>query len=312
MAKALVTGGAGFIGSHLARGLVSRGHEVRVLDNLSSGKLANLDGVIDDIDLHQEDMRDASACDRAVAGMEFMFHEAAIPSVPKSIDEPLASHDANMNGTFNLLSAAVKHKLRRVIYAGSSSAYGDVEESPKHEEIKPAPLSPYAVQKLAGEHYCSAFCESWGLETITIRYFNVFGPQQDPASTYAAAIPAFVTAILRGDQPVIYGDGEQTRDFTYIENVVEGNMRAMAVERTHGETVNVACGGQISINRTIAAINNLLGTDVAPRYLDARAGDVKHSCADISLAKSLLNYAPVVDFEEGLRRTIDYYKGLAT
>lgn len=311
MADILVTGGAGFIGSHLVRRFVGDGHNVRVLDDLSTGRAANLAPVRDQIDWLQADMRDESACDRACRDIEYVFHEAAIPSVPKSIDQPFASHDANMNGTFNLLMASVKHKVRRFIYAGSSSAYGDTEVSPKHEELKTSPLSPYAVQKLAGEHYCNAFFQSWGLETLTIRYFNVFGPGQDPSSTYAAAIPAFVTAILRGESPLVYGDGEQTRDFTYIDNVVHGNVLAMQAEKTMGESVNVACGGRISINRVIEAINTLLGTEVQPQYVERRPGDVLHSCADVSLARKLLNYETQVSFEEGLKRTISYYKSLA-
>lgn len=311
MTEILVTGGAGFIGSHLATRFVEMGHRVRVFDNLSTGKRENLAHLGGQVEFVEADLRDADACLRACGGVEFVFHEAALGSVPKSVDEPQPSHDVNINGTFNMLRAAVDRKVRRFIYAGSSSAYGDSEVSPKHEGLIPRPLSPYAVQKLTGEHYCGAFSTCFGLETITLRYFNVFGERQDPKSQYAAAIPAFVTAILRGEPPTIYGDGEQSRDFTYIDNVVDGNVLAMTVARTRGETVNLACGGRNTINQVIAAINRALGTNVKPRYVAPRAGDVKHSCADIELAKRLLRFQPSIGFEEGLRRAIDYYRGMA-
>ena len=311
MAHTLVTGGAGFIGSHITTKLVELGHTVRVLDDLSTGRRENLSHVESEVDLLEADMCDPDVCRRACDGVDFVFHEAAIPSVPKSVDEPDASHNANINGTYNLLRAAVDQKVRRFIYAGSSSAYGDTEESPKHEGIKPGPLSPYAVQKLTGEHYLSAFCECFGLETITLRYFNVFGSRQDPRSTYAAAIPAFVTSILRGESPVVYGDGEQTRDFTYIDNVVHGNMLAMEAKQTHGESVNVACGDQISVNQVIEVIKQLLGADVKTKYLPPRAGDVMHSCANVTLARKILGFEPVVSFDDGLNRTIEYYRSIA-
>ncbi len=311
MANVLVTGGAGFIGSHLVTALVERGDRVRVIDDFSSGHRENLDHVRDRIDLIEGDIRDATQCHSACRDIEFVFHEAAVPSVPKSVDAPQASHDVNMTGMFNVLRAAVDAKVRRVIYAASSAAYGDTQESPKHEGILPEPLSPYAVQKLAGEHYNRVFYECWGLQTISLRYFNVFGSRQDPKSDYAAAIPAFVTYILRGEPPTVFGDGEQTRDFTFIDNVVHGNLLAMKVEKTCGEVVNVACGGQISVNEVIATINRLLGTEVQPKYAPTRAGDVRHSCADSSRAEKLLGYRPTVSFEEGLRRAIDYYREMA-
>ena len=311
MANVLVTGGAGFIGSHLTTRLLELGHSVRVLDNLSTGKRENLSHLANTVELVEDDIRDAAACLRACQGVEYVFHEAAIGSVPKSVDDPQPSHDANIDGTFNMLRAAVQHGIRRFIYAGSSSAYGDAEESPKHEGLIPRPLSPYAVQKLTGELYGRAFFECFGLETITLRYFNVFGSRQDPMSQYAAAIPAFVTAILRGESPIVYGDGEQSRDFTHIDNVVQGNLLAMQVEKTQGDVVNLACGGEITVNQVIAAINRALGTAVQPRYVDARPGDVRHSCADVSLAKELLGFDPSVSFDEGLGRTIEYYRGLA-
>ncbi len=310
MKDILVTGGAGFIGSHLARTLVELGHRVRVLDNLSTGRRENLTPVLSSIELVEADMRDPQVCLRACSGVEFVFHEAAIPSVPKSVDDPQPSHDANVTGTFNLLRAAVQQKVRRFIYAGSSSAYGDTEESPKHEGIMPRPLSPYAVQKLAGEHYARAFHNCYGLETISLRYFNVFGPDQDPKSEYAAAIPAFVTRMLAGECPTVYGDGSQSRDFTYIDNVVHGNMLAMEADATCGESVNVACGRAMTINQVISEINRVLGTRLEPAYTALRPGDVMHSCADIRLAAKLLGFEPVVTFAQGLRQAIDYYRTL--
>jgi len=310
MATTLVTGGAGFIGSHLVTRLVEKGHRVRVLDNFHTGHRHNLAHLEGRFELIEGDLRRADDCETACRGMEFVFHQAALGSVPKSVNEPVPSHETNIDGTFNLLHAAVRCGVRRVIYAASSSAYGDTDVSPKHEELTPMPLSPYAVQKLTGEQYCRAFTQCFGLSTISLRYFNVFGSRQDPRGQYAAAIPAFTTAILRGDNPVVYGDGTQSRDFTYIDNVIDGNMLAMEAPEARGESVNVACGGQITINEVIAAINRVLGTDVAPRYVDRRPGDVLHSCADISQARKLLGFAPSVLFEEGLARAIDYYRSL--
>ena len=311
MANVLVTGGAGFIGSHLTSRFIETGHHVRVLDDFSSGLRKNLAHLDDKVDLHEADMCDPQACMKACDDIEFVFHQAAIPSVSKSVEQPRASHDANITGTFNLLDASVRCKVRRFIYAASSSAYGDVDVSPKHEGLKPEPLSPYAVQKLAGEQYAKAFFECYGLETLSLRYFNVFGPRQDPKSQYAAAIAAFVSAILRGQPPTIYGDGEATRDFSYIENSVHANELAMGMAKTSGQSINIACGEQISVNHTIDEINRLLGTDIQARHVDERPGDIKHSCADIRLAKEILGYEPVVSFEEGLTRTIDYYRSIA-
>ncbi len=311
MANILVTGGAGFIGSHLTRRFLGQGHSVRVLDDFSSGKRENLAPVAKNIDLHEADLRDFEVCVRACGDIDFVFHEGAVPSVPKSVEDPQTSHDVNATGTFNVLRAAAQCKVKRVIYAASSSAYGDTIESPKHEKITPEPLSPYAVQKLAGEHYARAFFECYGLETISLRYFNVFGDRQDPSSQYAAAIPAFVTMMLGGTAPTIYGDGEQTRDFTFIDNVLHGNTLAMEAAKTQGQSVNVACGGAVSINTVIAQINKLLGTNIEPTYVDRRAGDVMHSCANIGLAKELLGFEPVISFDEGLRRAIDYYRAIA-
>ena len=310
MANILVTGGAGFIGSHLVTALIDRGHHVRVLDNFCTSSRNNLKHVEDMVELHEADICSPSACNRATTDIEVVFHEAALGSVPKSVDEPQPSHDTNINGTFNILRACVENKVRRVIYAGSSSAYGESEVSPKHEGMVPEPLSPYAVQKLTGEFYMRAFHECFRLETVTLRYFNVFGERQDPNSRYAAAIPAFATAILRGQRPTIYGDGQQSRDFTYIDNVVHGNILAMETTNPAGGAINLACGGQITVNDVIAAINGALGMDIQPNFVDPRPGDILHSCADISLARELLSFEPTVDFEEGLKRSIDYYKTL--
>lgn len=304
----LVTGGAGFIGSHLVTRLVELGRRVRVLDNFSSGQRGNLAHVEGRYELLEGDMRDPAVCDRACDGVEVVFHEAAVPSVPLSVERPEDSHTANINGTFNLLLAAKNHGVRRFVYAASSSAYGDTPELPKRESMTPNPKSPYAVQKLVGEHYGRAFHECYGLETISLRYFNVFGPRQNPKSQYAAAIPAFVTAILRNESPVVYGDGEQTRDFTYIDNVVEGNVLAADAKKTSGEAVNLACGDRISVNEVIARINAILGKRVPTKHLPERAGDVKHSCADITRVKELLGFKPIVSFEEGLRRAIQFYQ----
>lgn len=312
MANVLVTGGAGFIGSHLTTKLVELGHRVRVFDNLSTGRRENLAHLAGKFELLEGDLRQPEDCLRACEHIEYIFHQAALPSVPKSVDQPRDSHEVNINGTFHLLLAAVQHKARRFIYAASSSAYGNLQESPKHEGLKPEPLSPYAVQKLFGEHYARAFFECFGLESISLRYFNVFGARQDPQSEYAAAIPAFVVAILRGRQPKVYGDGEQTRDFTYIDNVVHGNLLAMQAKQTRGESVNIACGVALSVNQVIEEINRLLGTKVRPAYAPSRKGDVLHSRADIHRARELLGYTPIVTFDEGLRRAIDYYRSLGS
>lgn len=310
MSNVLVTGGAGFIGSHLATKFVELGHRVRVFDNFTTGRRENLAHLDGSVDILEGDLRNADACREACGDVEFVFHEAALGSVPKSVDDPQPSHDCNVTGTFNMLRAAVDAGVRRFVYAASSSAYGDTDESPKHEGIVPQPMSPYAVQKLAGEHYCRAFYGCFGLETISLRYFNVFGARQDPASRYAAAIPAFATAIMRGEQPTVYGDGEQSRDFTYIDNVVAGNVLALQAERVRGESVNLACGDRITINEVIASINKILGTSIDPLYVDERPGDVRHSCADIRLVKELLGFEPVVAFDDGLKRAIEYYRAL--
>ena len=311
MAKYLVTGGAGFIGSHITQRLVSEGESVRVLDNFSSGKRSNLAGFEDKIELIEGELRNPEDCRRACEGIDVIFHEAAVPSVPKSVADPVTSHQANVDGTFNLLVAARDAKVRRVVYAASSSAYGDLPELPKRETAAPQPLSPYAANKLFGEYYCRVFYECYGLESVSLRYFNVFGPRQDPKSQYAAAIPAFVTAILRDEPPVIYGDGTQTRDFTYIDNVVDANLRAARTpNKLKGDVVNIACGTHISVNEIIEQINLLLGKNVQPRYEPPSPGDVKHSLADISRARELIGFQPTVMFQEGLRRAIEYYRSI--
>lgn len=304
----LVTGGAGFIGSHLAASLVEQGAGVRVLDNFSTGKRENLAPILGKIDLVEGDITDPRICAHACAGVRFVLHQAALPSVPKSIADPVSSHRTNVDGTFNMLLAARDAGVRRFVFAASSSAYGESPTLPKTESMPTQPLSPYAVQKLAGENYCRVFAEVYGLETLSMRYFNVFGPRQDPASQYAAAIPAFVTAIIAGQPPTVYGDGEQTRDFTYIENVIKANLAAARATKTHGEVLNIACGEPVTVNAIIREINTILGKDVRPEYVAQRPGDIKHSWADISLAAEKIGFAPAIPLAEGLRRTIVWYR----
>lgn len=308
MDKFLVTGGAGFIGSNLCKRLVAEGCFVRVVDNLLTGKRSNLAPILDKIEFIEADMGDPEVARAAMQGIDVVFHEGALPSVPRSVDDPVSSHQHCVDATFALLIAARDARVKRFVYAASSSAYGDTPTSPKVETIRPDPLSPYAVGKLVGEYYCSVFAKVYGLETICLRYFNVFGPQQDPASQYAAAIPAFITAILKDQPPTIYGDGEQSRDFTYIDNVVHANLLAARAKKTAGQVVNVACGEAVTVNAIIAMINRLLGKDVKPVYVPPRAGDIKHSLADITAARKLLGFEPVVLFREGLERSIDWYR----
>lgn len=307
----LVTGGAGFIGSHLVATLVERAKQVRVLDNLSTGDRRNIELFGDRIEFIEGDLVDRAAVERAVAGVEVVFHQAALASVPRSVDAPLDTNDACVTGTVNLLDAARKAGVRRVVYAGSSSAYGDQPTRAKHEGLLPMPISPYAAAKLAGEFYCQAFSATYGLETVTVRYFNVFGPRQDPNSQYAAVIPKFVTAMLAGERPTIFGDGQQSRDFTYIDNIVHGNLLAAESPHAVGRSINVACGEQFSLLDLVDAINEVLGTRIEPIFEPARTGDVRESLADITLARKLLNYEPTIGFTEGLRRTIAYYQQAA-
>ena len=312
MAKVLVTGGAGFIGSHLATALVDRGDEVVVFDNFSTGRLDNLNHLERRVQVIQGDLLEPEALRRAMVGVELVFHQAALASVPRSLAAPLETHAACATGTLNVLEASRANGVRRVIYAGSSSAYGDQPYESKRELDLPRPLSPYAVAKLTGEYYCQAFTASYGLPTVAIRYFNVFGPRQDPNSEYSAVIPKFVTAMLRGERPTIYGDGLQSRDFTYVENVVRGNLAAASSAGAVGRVINVACGAQITLLQLIASINNVLGTSIEPILSGRRRGDVRSSLADLSIAREVLSYEPVVTFEEGLRRSITYYKALGS
>jgi UDP-glucose 4-epimerase len=307
----LVTGGAGFIGSHITTALVERGDRVRVFDNLSTGHRSNLAHLGDRVELIEGDLVDAGAVARAVDGVDCIFHEAALASVPRSVERPLDTHAACVTGTVNLLDAARRSGVRRVVYAGSSSAYGDQPTSSKRETDLPNPLSPYAAAKLAAEEYCRAFAVTYGLETVTIRYFNVFGPRQDPNSPYSAVIPLFLTAMLAGKRPVVYGDGQQSRDFTYVANVAAANLLAADAPNVSGQTFNAANGRTTTLLELIEQLNALLGTKIEPEFAPARIGDVKESMADISKARRMLKYEPVVDFAEGLKLSVDYYRGLA-
>jgi len=308
MEKFLVTGGAGFIGSNICRKLTSDGCFVRVVDNLLTGKKDNLAGIIDKIDFVEADMGDEKVARAAMKDVDIVLHEGALPSVPRSVDDPAASHKHCVDATFMLLLAARDAHVKRFVYASSSSAYGDTPTLPKVETMSPSPLSPYAVGKLTGEYYCSVFHEVYGLETISLRYFNVFGPHQDPTSQYAAAIPAFVTAILKDKPPTIYGDGEQSRDFTYIDNVVEANLLAARAKQTKGEVINIACGEAVTVNAIIDMINQIVGKNVKPIYTAPRPGDIKHSLADITLAQNLIGFKPLVPFRDGLQKAIDWYR----
>ena len=308
MEKFLVTGGAGFIGSNICRKLVSQGCFVRVVDNLLTGKKANLDGIIEQVEFIEADMGDEDIARTAMKDVDVVLHQGALPSVPRSVDDPVATHRHCVDATFTVLLAARDAGIKRFVYASSSSAYGDAPTLPKTETMPAQPLSPYAVGKLVGEYYARVFYDCFGLETISLRYFNVFGPNQDPASQYAAAIPAFVTAILKDQPPTVFGDGLQSRDFTYIDNVVEANLLAARAEHTAGQVVNIACGQAVTVNEVIALINELVGKNIMPIYTDPRPGDVKYSLADITLAEKLLGYKPAVSFKDGLRLAIDWYR----
>lgn len=307
MARYLVTGGAGFIGCNLVRFILEQGHDVVVLDNFATGKRENLADVAGRIELREADIRDRAAVDQAVAGCAAVFHEAALGSVPRSVEDPLTSHDANVNGTLTVLEAARAADVRRVIFAASSSAYGERPESPKHEAMVPLPLSPYAASKVACEFYMQAYAACYGMETLSLRYFNVFGPYQDPDSPYSAVIPLFVKAFATGGRPMIHGSGEQSRDFTYIANVVHANLLAADAPEAPGKVMNVACGDSITVNRLASDIALLMGMgEVTPEHGPPRPGDVMHSRADISLAGRVLRYRPVVTFGEGLERTVEF------
>ena len=306
----LVTGGAGFIGSHIAEALVKRGDRVRVFDNLSTGHRENLAPCGDGVEFVEGDLTDAAKVAQVVRGVDCIFHEAALASVPRSVEAPLDTNAACVTGTLTLLDAARRAGVRRLVYAASSSAYGDRPTSPKHESDLPMPISPYGAAKLAAELYCRAFTATYGFETVALRYFNVFGPRQDPDSPYSAVIPLFMTALLSGKRPTIYGDGHQSRDFTFVANVVHGNLLAADAPNVAGQVFNVANGRATSLLSLISQLNELLGTKIEPIHAPARAGDIRESLADITAARQQLRYEPQVDFEEGLRRSIDYYREL--
>jgi nucleoside-diphosphate-sugar epimerase len=308
----LVTGGAGFIGSHIVETLVKAGEEVRVIDNFATGRPSNIAPFRDQISFYEVDITDRAALDDPFDGVDYVLHEAAIPSVPRSVDDPLGTHNANVNGTLNVLEAARQAGVKRVVYAASSSAYGEIAGEFKQEDMKPGPLSPYAAAKLTGEYYCQAYFHVFGLETVALRYFNVFGPRQDPTSQYAAVIPLFITSILDGKPPTVHGDGLQSRDFTFVQNVVQGNLLACkAPAAAAGQVINLACGDSTTLMSLIDQINDILGTDVAPVHTPPRPGDIKHSKADITKARELLAYEPAVSFNEGLARTIEHYRAIS-
>jgi UDP-glucose 4-epimerase len=310
MSLYLITGIGGFIGSSLAHTLLARGEQVRGVDNFSTGKRENIADILDRIDFQEADILNLDAMHKACAGADFVLHQAAIPSVPKSVLDPLGSNRANVDGTVNLLVAARDAKVKRVVYAASSSAYGDTPTLPKHEGMKPDPISPYAVAKLASEHYMVSFYRCYQLETVCLRYFNIFGPRQDPSSPYSGVLAKFITLMLRGEQPTIHGDGEQSRDFTYIDNAVEANLLACKAPaaKSAGQVFNVATGRRVTLNETFKLLQPLTNFMGQPKHGPERSGDIKHSLADISKAEAGLGYKPIVHFEEGLRRTVEWYK----
>ncbi|MBT6691333.1 SDR family oxidoreductase [Candidatus Parcubacteria bacterium] len=305
----LITGGAGFIGSNIASELLARDYNVKVLDNLSTGRLINLDSIKDKIKFIEGDINDTKLLQQEFADVDFVLHQAALPSVPRSIESPMDSHFNNATGILNILQAARDAKVKRVVYASSSSVYGDAKEEYKSEDLQNDPLSPYAIAKLMGEYYCKVFYNLYGLETVSLRYFNVFGPNQDPQSDYAAVIPLFIKAILKDESPTIFGDGEHSRDFTFVKNNVEANILAMHSDKAgHGEAINIACGKAYTLNELVATINKILGKNITSKFSEPRQGDIKHSLADISKATELLGYQPGIDFEGGLRQTITWIK----
>jgi nucleoside-diphosphate-sugar epimerase len=308
MSLYLVTGGAGFIGSHLVEELARRGERVRVVDSLVTGKRENL-AHVPGIEFIEADLAEPGVATRAVEGVDNVLHQAAIPSVPRSVSDPATSHRANVDATLNVLLAARDAGVRRLVYAGSSSAYGDTPTLPKHEGLPTRPLSPYALQKLVGEEYLRLFTELYGLETVTVRYFNVFGPRQDPSSPYSGVISLFIRALSEGRAPVVYGDGEQTRDFTYVANVVDGVLRACHAPGASGLVINVATGGRISLNCLLDTLRTILDAQVPATYAEPRAGDIRDSQADITRARQVLGYEPRVTFEDGLRRTVEWFRG---
>jgi len=306
--KHLVTGGAGFIGSNLAQRLLELGYHVRILDNLSTGRKDNLAEIAGDVEFIEGDIRNVATVEKAVRGMDYVFHQAALPSVPRSVADPVTSNEVNIVGTLNLLEAARRAAVRRFVMASSSSVYGESEELPKHEGMIPSPLSPYAISKLANEHYCRVYWQLYKLRTVCLRYFNVFGPNQDPGSEYAAVVPRFITRLQTGKAPIVYGDGEQSRDFTYVDNAVAANLLAAENDAMVGEVFNCACGSQYTLNQLLDKLRKILGVDLPAQYDPPRQGDIRHSFAAIDkLVRH--GYRPTVDFEEGLRRTVDYFAG---
>src|SRR5947208_6998655 len=308
MAVYVVTGGGGFIGSHIVEELLRRNEIVRVIDNFSTGKWENVEPFEGGAEIIEADIAEGKNLPRFLEGADYVIHEAAIPSVPKSILDPEKSHQANVNGTLRLLIACREAGVKRVVYASSSSLYGDSPTLPKHEGMMPNPLSPYGAQKLFGEMYCQVFTKAYGLETVSLRYFNVFGPRQDPSSQYSGVLALFIPAVLQGRRPTIYGDGLQSRDFTYVQNVVEANLVGCTVPGVAGQVFNVACGDRMTVNPMLRQVNKITGKDIAPIYADPRPGDIKHSQADITSAKEHLGYQPKISFEEGLRNTIEWYR----
>ena len=305
----LITGGAGFIGSNIAEHLVKKRRSVRILDNFLTGKRENLRSFEKSAEIIEGDLRDINRVRRAVEGVRYVIHVAALPSVPRSVEEPQLAHDININGTLNLLLAARDARCQRVVFSSSSSVYGDTPTLPKREDMTPAPLSPYAVHKITGEYYCRIFWQLYGLETVSLRYFNVFGPRQDPQSQYAAVIPRFITAILADKSPTIFGDGKQTRDFSHVENIIAANLAACeAGKEALGESFNIACGGRISLLDLIATINKITGKSIAPVHEPPRAGDIRDSQADIAKAGTLLGWEPRVDFQEGIEKAVTWYR----
>lgn len=308
MARWLVTGGAGFIGSNIIEELINRGEQVWVLDNFSTGKRENIEPFLDKIDLMEGDLKDLDTVKTAVNGIDYILHQGALPSVQRSIEDPMATNCANICGTLNVLLAARDARVKRVVYASSSAVYGETPVLPKREDMKPQPLSPYAISKLTAEYYCQIFYKLDGLETVCLRYFNVFGPRQDPESEYAAVIPKFIRLTLEGKQPEIYGDGKQSRDFTFVKDVVEANLLASQAKNIAGGVFNIACGRRITLLDFVELLNRLLDIDIVPIFTAPRPGDIKHSLADISRAKELLSYSPKFSFEEGLKETIQWFK----
>jgi nucleoside-diphosphate-sugar epimerase len=308
MARYVVTGGGGFIGSHIVEELVRRNETVTVIDNFSTGKHENVEPFEGDVDVIEADIAEAKNLTQFLKGADYVIHQAAIPSVPKSIIDPVKSHNANVNGTLRLLVACREAGVKRVVYASSSSLYGDSPTLPKHEGMMPNPLSPYGAQKLFGEMYCQVFTRAYGLETVALRYFNVFGPRQDATSQYSGVLALFIPAVLQDRRPTIHGDGLQSRDFTFVKNVVEANLLACKAPGVGGEVFNIACGDRITVNSMLQQINKITGKDIAPIYGDPRKGDIKHSHADITRAKERLGYQPKVSFEDGLKSTIEWYR----